>query len=207
MFRSQFFAILILGSLVVVKACDPVACGAVTAGCAGVCACDLPVCECCPACLACVGALWDQCCDCFDLCGAKNESLYKKDDYSHEKDDYSHKKDDDIKKVDTSLVSIENKFPQKNASKDVIELLREDIVVVNKTKNSVCLTTKGSNTTLNSTVNYGYCSMGCQHCGYMCEQLYGLHYMCCQDTYCCCYKGPAGAPCQQPGVSCVTNYC
>mmetsp|Transcript_11247 Transcript_11247/g.39161 ORF Transcript_11247/g.39161 Transcript_11247/m.39161 type:complete len:131 (+) Transcript_11247:164-556(+) len=49
-------------------ACDKLRCGVVIAACTATCWCDLPVCECCPECASCMGDLWEECCDCFDLC-------------------------------------------------------------------------------------------------------------------------------------------
>lgn len=39
-----------------------ISCAAAMVGCGTVCACDIPVCECCPGCLACVSTA--DCCDC-----------------------------------------------------------------------------------------------------------------------------------------------
>ena len=43
-------------------------CGEVVALCTGICVCDLPACECCAECAGCIGHLWEECCDCFDIC-------------------------------------------------------------------------------------------------------------------------------------------
>ena len=44
--------------------CDHSTCGWIIAGCATVCTCDFPVCECCAGCIACLGAYVSQCCSC-----------------------------------------------------------------------------------------------------------------------------------------------
>jgi hypothetical protein len=49
-------------------ACNRISCAAYIGACGGLCTCDLPVCECCPGCIACLGAMWAECCACFDRC-------------------------------------------------------------------------------------------------------------------------------------------
>jgi len=49
-------------------ACNKVACAAYIGACGGICTCDFPVCECCPQCVACAGAMWAECCSCFGKC-------------------------------------------------------------------------------------------------------------------------------------------
>ena len=51
-----------------VYSCNKVTCAAYIGACGGFCACDVPACECCPECLACLGTMWSECCDCFGLC-------------------------------------------------------------------------------------------------------------------------------------------
>lgn len=41
-----------------------IACVSAAAGCGASCVCDIPVCECCPVCLACVVGTVSGCCDC-----------------------------------------------------------------------------------------------------------------------------------------------
>ena len=50
-------------------ACDKLRCGAIIGVCGLTCACDYPACECCAECASCMGDLWEECCDCFNLCG------------------------------------------------------------------------------------------------------------------------------------------
>ena len=45
-----------------------ISCAAAMVGCASVCACDIPVCECCPGCIACVSATVADCCECLFPC-------------------------------------------------------------------------------------------------------------------------------------------
>ena len=60
-----FFLVAVITSIATqVIACNKVACAA----CSGICACDYPICDCCPQCLACLGSLWAKCCDCFGKC-------------------------------------------------------------------------------------------------------------------------------------------
>jgi len=54
--------------------CDKTRCGVVVGACALTCACDWPVCECCAECAGCMGDLWEECCDCFNLCGDSDSS-------------------------------------------------------------------------------------------------------------------------------------
>lgn len=83
--KMHLFTVLLL-SLVAsswipkIMACNKIACGLIIAGCAGVCACDFPACECCPLCMGCLGGMWSTCCDCFGKCDAlaKYHSLQMK---------------------------------------------------------------------------------------------------------------------------------
>lgn len=59
------FALLCL--IIIAQGCtnaDKVKCVAAMVGCGAICGCDIPVCECCPECLACVTATVADCCDC-----------------------------------------------------------------------------------------------------------------------------------------------
>lgn len=44
--------------------CNRLACASLITTCALTCACDFPVCECCPMCVACLGSMIAECCDC-----------------------------------------------------------------------------------------------------------------------------------------------
>ena len=57
--------ILLITVLVTVRACNNIACSAMIAGCGASCMCDVPACECCGICVACLGTMWNDCCDCF----------------------------------------------------------------------------------------------------------------------------------------------
>lgn len=67
-----FAFVVVLQSARVYADCDKVRCGTIISVCGLTCSCDLPVCECCPECASCLGDLYEECCDCFDMCGIKN---------------------------------------------------------------------------------------------------------------------------------------
>lgn len=99
----------------------------------------------------------------------------------------------------TSPNSTKNFYPMKMHTNISID----DIIVLNRTNTSVCITTV-PNLKYN-TSDPSQCNVGCSHCSYMCEKLYGMTWSCCQGIYCCCY--PSSGQCAQPNVSCTWNYC
>ena len=72
--------LLIFLFIVTSLACNKIACGALIAGCTGVCACDFPVCECCPECAVCLGTMWESCCSCFGKCDELAAIHHKRSD-------------------------------------------------------------------------------------------------------------------------------
>jgi len=68
------------GALAQCSMSKKVSCVAAMTGCGGTCICDLPVCECCPVCLACVTATVADCCECLfpTWSGCTDEKLMSK---------------------------------------------------------------------------------------------------------------------------------
>ncbi len=77
----SIFLFIVMFYMSVTYACDEAICAGVTAACAVTCACDIPVCECCPECVSCLGDDFTECCDCFDMCGQEElwNSLFQKE--------------------------------------------------------------------------------------------------------------------------------
>ncbi len=86
------------------------------------------------------------------------------------------------------------------------QLNLSDVIVVNKTDGGVCFTAISKlNTT--SPENCGCCiTGGCPHCGYVCLNMFGMPWICCEGMWCCCYPSYTGS-CAQPGMHCNYNYC
>ena len=69
-----------------VNSCDKITCSTRIDMCENICTCDIPTCECCPACFTCLDTMWSECCDCFNLCTFKellmNTTITKNKDNS-----------------------------------------------------------------------------------------------------------------------------